>query len=110
MQKVLERQLGAVLVGLDSEGGWVKFGLSGPQIDLAGIAQAMEDANYTLHGMEFETTGEVVAAGGDALSLRVEATGQQFDVRGSVRVGDRGRIRVVVRGWPHGPFALEVPE
>ncbi len=110
MQKVLERQLGALGVDLDSEGGWVKFGLAGPQIDLAGIAQAMEDANYTLRGMEFETVSEVVAARGDALSLRVEATGQLFDVRGSVRAGDRGRIRAVVTGWPDGPFVLTVPE
>ena len=94
MVVVLETQLGAQQINLDSEGGWVEFDFTAQgEFTYASILSSFEDATYKVTGIEARLRGQVVAGdGGD--EFECDGTGQRFVFHGDQSVGWAGEVVV----------------
>ncbi len=75
-------------------------------LDLAGLPALMERANYTLRGIELETSGTLV----EDDALKVGATGEVLPVRLGNLPHMKGwvTVRAKVEGWETGAPVLVV--
>ncbi len=96
MVKVLERQLGAQRIELDTRAGWAEFDVPN-SIDPTVIVKAMVDAGYTMERVDFEVTGPIEQASG-GLTLVVESNGQRLPMK-KAEPGPKQKRRVTAFGW-----------
>ncbi|MEM7261053.1 MAG: hypothetical protein AAF488_03620 [Planctomycetota bacterium] len=96
MVKVLERQLGAQNIELDTRAGWAEFDVPN-RIDVAGLVKAMVDAGYTMERVDYRVEGRV-EKGAEGTVLVMAKNDQRLPVRG-VDASGPAPARVTAQGW-----------
>jgi hypothetical protein len=91
---------------LDTEKEIARFSLrKAKKIDLEAIGYAVYSSGYTLKQAEVEVSGVVIHAPcaeckRESKFLRVQETGQLFEIDADVALGKRGRFTLLAPEWP----------
>lgn len=94
--KVLERQLGAQKIELDTRAGWAEFDVPN-SIDVEALAKAMVDAGYTMERVDYGVEGRVEKTD-DGTMFVVTKTDQRLPLRGVDGTGP-APTRLTAHGW-----------
>ncbi len=82
-------------------------------IDFAAVEKASHGAGYTLKHVELEVTGTLIKKRCEVCEkevpfLKLDHTGQLFEVSGDVAAGGHVDVRGTVTGWGRGHAVLKV--